>query len=330
MNVKHEILRSCLLAALLSSAAGCGGGGGSDDTVKTGAASSGSSSYTSANSSRSSSSQGTSSSNNSSSQGVSSSSSSSSSGSTLNSSKGCGTSALFSDGKYSLLSDGVTRQFWIKLPANYNKNQAYPLVVALHWSGGQATDVYDGNSWASQKAFFGLKEQYGDTAVFVAPDGLDKGWANTNDRDIHFIQTMVEQIQQGLCLDSQHIYATGFSFGGMMSNAIGCQMGDTFRAVAPMSGSLWSGCTNSSNKVAAILFHSKADAVVPYKNGEEARDKYLAKNSCSTTTITSSNGCVEYQGCDAKNPVVWCGYEDGGHWPPSFSAQETKKFFDRF
>jgi poly(3-hydroxybutyrate) depolymerase len=44
------------------------------------------------------------------------------------------------------------------------------------------------------------------------------------------MQSMVAQLKQGLCIDSKHVYATGFSFGGMMSNAIGCQMGDTFRA----------------------------------------------------------------------------------------------------
>lgn len=219
----------------------------------------------------------------------------------------------------------------MKLPSSYNKSKTYPLIVALHWAGGQATDVYDGNSWASKKTFFGLKELYGDTAIFVAPDGLDNGWANTNSRDIRFIKAMVGQLQQGLCIDKQRVYATGFSFGGMMSNAIGCQMGDTFRAIAPMAGSLWSGCSDSANKVAAIFFHSKADAVVPYTSGEEARNKYLSKNSCSaTSTGIGSNGCVEYQGCDSRYPVVWCGYEDGGHWPPTFSARETKNFFDRF
>ncbi|WP_157288561.1 alpha/beta hydrolase family esterase [Uliginosibacterium gangwonense] len=257
---------------------------------------------------------------------------SSSSGGTLsNASAGCGTSAQFSDGKYSLVSDGVTREFWVSVPSTYSKSHPYPVVVGLHWRGGQASDVYNGGSWASSKAFYGLKELYGDTAIFVAPDGLDNGWANSNNQDIHFMRAMVAKIQQGLCIDNSHIYATGFSFGGMMSNAIGCEMGDTFRAVAPMSGSLWSGCADSSKRVAAIFLHSKIDAVVDYKYGEEARDKYLARNSCTTTTrAIGTNGCMEYQGCQAQYPVVWCGYDGGGHWPPAFAAQEIKTFFDRF
>lgn len=246
-------------------------------------------------------------------------------------SEGCGAAAKFSSGKYTLVSDGVTREFWVMMPSNYNQKKAYPLIVGLHWRDGQATDVYNGNSWASSKPFYGLKALYGESAIFVAPNGLNRGWANTNETDIHFMKVLVKQLQQGLCVDNSHIYATGFSFGGMMSNAIGCEMGDVFRAVAPMSSSVWSGCAASSNKVAAILFHSKADSVVAYQYGEEARDKYVSKNSCtSVTKPVGTNGCVEYQGCNKSYPVVWCGYDGGGHWPTGFAAQEIKTFFDRF
>jgi poly(3-hydroxybutyrate) depolymerase len=255
------------------------------------------------------------------------SSSDSSTASSSNASAGCGAAAAFAEGKYTLVSDGATREFWVGIPANYDPKVAHPLIVGLHWRGGQATDVYG----TGDGAFYGLRKLYGDSAIFVAPNGLDQGWANYNDRDIHFMASMVAQLKQGLCIDSKRVYATGFSFGGMMSNAIGCQMGDTFRAVAPIAGSLWSGCADSPNKVAAILFHSKADSVVGYQYGVEARDKYLAKNGCGTTTTNiGANGCVEYQGCAAGFPVVWCGFDSGGHWPPGFSAQETKAFFDRF
>mgnify|MGYP006206118421 CR=1 FL=1 len=33
-----------------------------------------------------------------------------------------------------------------------------------------------------------------------------------------------------------------FSYGGMMSHAVGCAMGDVFRAIAPMAGAQISGC----------------------------------------------------------------------------------------
>jgi len=228
-------------------------------------------------------------------------------------------------GLRSLTSDGTQRNYWVEMPANYDSKKAYPVIIGLHWRDGSAADVY---GWSG---FFGLKNLYGNDAIFVAPDGLDKGWANTGDRDIRFLRAMISEVQQGACTDSRRVFATGFSFGGMMSNSVGCQMGDVVRAIVPMAGSLWSGCASSSNKVAAMFIHAKDDNVVPYSAGMEARDLFLKRNSCSATTVpVGSNGCVEYQGCDSDKPVIWCGTETGGHWYPSFSAQESKAFFDRF
>ncbi len=240
-------------------------------------------------------------------------------------SSGCGGSAKLATGLQSITSDNTPRDYWLEMPANYNPNNAYPIIIGLHWRDGSAEDIY---GWSG---FFGLKNLYGNSAIYLAPQGLDKGWANSGDRDIHFLRAMLSEVQQSVCTDTQRVFATGFSFGGMMSNAVGCQMGDVVRAVVPMSGSLWSGCDNSSYKVAAMFIHAKDDNVVPYSAGEEARNVFLARNHCSSTTQPlGDNGCVEYQGCDSDKPVVWCGTETGGHWFPGFSAQETKNFFDRF
>ncbi|KQW00771.1 hypothetical protein ASC87_16290 [Rhizobacter sp. Root1221] len=226
-----------------------------------------------------------------------------------------------------MVSDGQTREFWVDVPANYRPGVPLPLLVSLHWRGGQATDVYG----TGAGAFFGLKQLYGESAIFVAPNGLDQGWANNNDRDVRFIRAVVDRLKLGLCIDNARVHATGFIYGGMMSNALGCQAGDVFRAVAPIAGSLWSGCGDSPNKVAAIMIHPEADSVAAYQFGEEALGKYLAKNECSTVKRSiGRNGCVEYQGCSAGHPVVWCGFADRGHWPPEFAAREIKTFFDRF
>lgn len=238
---------------------------------------------------------------------------------------GCGSPAKFATGMQSLTSDGVSRSYWVELPANYDANKPYPVIIGLHWRGGSAADVYGWN------AFLGLKPLYGNNAIFIAPQGLDAGWANTGDRDIRFLRAMIGQVQQSLCTDTQRVFATGFSFGGMMSNAIGCQMGDIVRAIAPMASSLWSGCAQSTHRVAAVFFHAQDDNTVPYSAGEEARNTFIARNSCSATaTPVGSNGCVEYQGCSAGKPVVWCGAPTGGHWLLGYSAAEAKAFFDRF
>jgi polyhydroxybutyrate depolymerase len=238
---------------------------------------------------------------------------------------GCGSAPQLATGKQTITSDGIERSYWLDLPANYDRNKAYPVIIGLHWRDGSAEEV---RSWNN---YFGLKPLYDNNAIFIAPQGLDKGWANPGGRDIRFMRALITQVQQGVCTDPQRVFATGFSFGGMMSNAIGCEMGDVVRAIAPLAGSLWSGCSDSTHRVAALFDHAKDDNVVPYSAGEQARDKFLERNSCSATTVPiGTNGCVEYQGCKPGKPVVWCGHATGGHWPPAFSATETKAFFDRF
>jgi len=240
-------------------------------------------------------------------------------------SAGCGSAAKFTAGQQTLTSDGVERSYWVEMPADYDPNKTYPLIIGLHWRGGSADDV---RGWS---AFYGLKNEYGNNAIFLAPQGLDAGWANPGDRDIRFMRSMISQVQQGACTDTHRVFATGFSFGGMMSNAIGCEMGDVVRAIVPMAGSLWSGCAASTDRVAALFIHAQDDNTVPYSAGEEARNVFTARNNCSANTVSiGSNGCVEYQGCTADKPVVWCGTPTGGHWYPSFSAKESKTFFDRF
>lgn len=240
-------------------------------------------------------------------------------------SAGCGSAPAFTTGPQSLTSDGIARSYWVEMPASYDRNKAYPVIIGLHWRGGSADDV---RGWSG---FYGLKDAYSSNAIFIAPQGLDAGWANYGDRDIHFMRALISKVQQGACTDTQRVFATGFSFGGMMSNAIGCQMGDVVRAVVPMSGSLWSGCAQSTYRVAAMYLHAEDDNVVPYSAGEEARNTFTARNSCSAATKPiGSNGCVEYQDCSAGKPVVWCGRPTGGHWYPSYSASESKAFFDRF
>lgn len=99
------------------------------------------------------------------------------------------------------------------------------------------------------------------------------------------MRAMITEVQQGVCTDTKRVFATGFSFGGMMSNAIGCQMGDVVRAVASMVGSLWRGCAESPHKVATLFIHAKDHTVVPYPEGEDAGSVFLARNGCSVGAV---------------------------------------------
>jgi len=174
-------------------------------------------------------------------------------------------------------------------------------------------------------------------AIYVAGQGLDAngmtGWANTNDQDIAFAKAMVAWMNTNFCVDSARIMSTGMSYGGIMSHTVACEMSDVFRAVGIMSGAFFGGrgstCVN--HPIAAWITHGDADTTVTFASGESARDRILATNHCGTTMhAVDPSPCVQYDGCDAGNPVVWCPVAGEGHTIPSFAAGAIATFFKQF
>jgi poly(3-hydroxybutyrate) depolymerase len=224
----------------------------------------------------------------------------------------------------------------LDVPSDYDTNQPYRLFFTWHWLGGSATDVVNGG-------YYGLKAKSNGTAVFVSPDGLEgggtggvsgKGWWNTDGEDVRFLEVMLDHFFENLCIDQGRIFSTGFSFGGMMSNTVGCEKSDVFRAIAPMSGSMMGGC-RSTDAVPVAFFgaHGDVDDFVSTQSGRDARDVFVARNHCQDQTQPAGDSypdyCVEYQGCDEGYPVFWCEFS-GGHGLWSGAADPLWNFFSMF
>ncbi|WP_437667011.1 alpha/beta hydrolase family esterase [Sorangium sp. So ce1182] len=241
-------------------------------------------------------------------------------------SAGCGSATAPTSGRFSIDVGGATREYILALPDDYDPSHAYRLIFAWHPRGGSAEQVATGFGGG----YYGLQGRAGGSAIFVSPEGIDQGWENRDGRDITFLRAMLDRLRGELCIDQSRIFSTGFSYGGMMSYAIGCAMGDVFRAIAPMSGALYSGCEDGDSPVAMWGAHGDADDVVPLENGQSARDVFLERNHCDQqTTPTEPSPCVSYEGCDEGYPVVWCEFS-GGHTPANNSGESIWSFFSQF
>lgn len=237
-------------------------------------------------------------------------------------SAGCGSTAPVQSGRFTIDVGGVARQYILELPENYDPSRAYRLIFGWHWLGGNAQQVADG--------FYGLEQRAEGSAIFVSAEGIDAGWANTGGRDLAFLDAMLERFESELCVDESRIFSTGWSYGGMMSLAVGCARGDVFRAIAPMSGALYSGCENGDAPVAFFGYHGTNDDVVPYGNGVTARNVFVQRNGCQPEAeAVEVDGCLQFQGCTEGAPVTWCEF-NGGHTPGPGSEQALWDFFSQF
>jgi len=255
------------------------------------------------------------------------------SGGTSSGSSGCGKTEWPAAGQHDIDVGGTARQYIVAIPSNYSSATPYKLVFAWHGLGGTAQQIASG----FRGGYYGLQNQSNNSTIFVAGQGLETssggaGWPNTGGRDIAFVRALLDWLRQSYCIDDNRIFSVGMSYGGIMSNTIGCELGDVFRAIAPMSGSgprLFGGRT-CVGQVAVWMSHGNTDTTVPFAQGQASRDYWAGANHCEGDPMpTMPSPCVAYQGCDDGHPVTWCEF-DGGHTIPSFASQAIWGFFSQF
>jgi len=217
---------------------------------------------------------------------------------------------------------GVSRHYQLLVPASYDANLPTRLVFVFHGLGGDGNQI---------RAYFGFEAEAKGQALFVYPDGVAQavagggsGWAES---DLSFFDAMVSEISASHCVDAKRVFAAGHSFGGYMSNLVGCERGDVVRAIAPVSGGLVAAGA-CKGAVAAWVAHGDKDGTVAQSEGVSARDHWLTANGCSSTSkATTPSPCVAYDGCTPDHPVTWCSFA-GGHYPlPAFTQKAIWDFF---
>lgn len=146
-------------------------------------------------------------------------------------SSGCGKSPP-SSGTKTVTINGKQRQYTLQVPQNYNSNTAYKFVIAYHWLNGNMGAVVNGQ-------YYGLLPLSAGTTIFVAPNGLNAGWANQNGEDIAFTDAILQSVKDSLCVDESNIFATGWSYGGSMSFSAACSRPS--KCVCELLGGQWLG-----------------------------------------------------------------------------------------
>ncbi|WP_373312448.1 alpha/beta hydrolase family esterase, partial [Asanoa siamensis] len=263
-----------------------------------------------------------------------------------NASAGCGRNPTLASGTHTIQSSGKSRNFILRVPTNYNNANPYRLVFGFHWWGGTATDVSTGQTVQRDVwAYYGLLPLSNNSTIFVAPQGISNGWANSGGEDVTFVDDMLRQIEGGLCVNTRQRFALGFSYGGSMSYALACARATTFRAVAAYGapGQI-SGCAGGTQPIAYFAAHGIRDNIA---TGRSLRDRFVTNNGCTPqnapepTQGSLTHRTTTYSGCRAGYSVVWAPFDEGHIAAPQDGAtgdsgsrtwlpRETWAFFTQF
>jgi polyhydroxybutyrate depolymerase len=143
--------------------------------------------------------------------------------------------------------------------------------------------------------------------------------------DLAFLDAMKADIAQDQCIDTAHVFVTGFSMGGYFAHEAGCNAAG-IAGVAPHSGGTHDLAQCANAKKPIIMFHGAADPLVPAGCDDPsaiqpltegaAAARWAAHNGCAATTTshTIDNGtCITYDGCPAGGQVELCTFNAMGH-----------------
>jgi polyhydroxybutyrate depolymerase len=232
---------------------------------------------------------------------------------------------------------GLDRTYHVYLPESASADTPLPLVIVHHgftMSGQKMFEITDYTEIADAE---GIALAFPDGQG--GPDSLGAPWnvgANvcpsfsgnppiaTGD-DFALLDHIKADIAEDQCLDTERLYATGFSMGGYFSHHVGCMRSD-FRAVAPHSGGTHDldNCLVETKPI--IIFHGASDPLIPAGCSDPeaipvigvtpSADAWATKNGCSLTTTSravTGGTCFTYQGCPADGQVELCTFDGMGH-----------------
>ena len=254
-------------------------------------------------------------------------------------SSGCGkaptiASSNYNNGHHIAITVGsMAREYILNVPTNYDNTKPYKFVIAYHELNGNDDEMY-------KNKYYHLLPLSNDTTIFVAPNGQQNnanctqasgcGWPNPSDTDMKLADAVVAQIEENFCIDTNRIFATGWSYGASMSEQTACERPLSgvsatnpwgVRAIAVYSVAYLSNTDNckatSSKPVAYYASHGTNDTVLPYSGGVSIAQTWAMADGCTAATPTQATGnhvCTNFSGCSAGYPVEFCSFV-GPHTP---------------
>jgi polyhydroxybutyrate depolymerase len=221
---------------------------------------------------------------------------------------------------------GRRRSYRLSVPRGYTGDERVPLVVDLHGAGSNAVQ---------EQLLTGAVAEAAERGWIVAtPDAGAVFWLlqGRGGQDVKYLQRVVNDVSQRLCIHPRRRFVMGMSNGAGMSAAVICAAPNLFAAAAPVAG-LNIGGSCAQRPIPVLAVHGTADPVVPYQGGPihgvngvslsvpavtETLRQVSIRNHCTSgptsTPEVQAVTRIAYGGCAARTELLRV--SRGGHtWP---------------
>jgi polyhydroxybutyrate depolymerase len=251
-------------------------------------------------------------------------------------------------GKYraALRLDERNRQFLIVTPPGMKTDRPLPIVFFFHGAGGTAEQAARTYGWVEKAR----KEKF----IVVFPQGLGARpdspsrlvlnpniWRDERAdipnivNDVHFFETLLNELESVLPIDARRVYVTGFSNGAGMTFTLGSHFSDRIAAIAPVSSQSFIHADKLARPLPIYYLVGTADPLIPYHGGtvtlpwgntrtlppvQETVDTWAMLDGCPVlpTTVSDKAGVrvVRYGPGQGGSELLFTTVEGNGHhWP---------------
>lgn len=232
-------------------------------------------------------------------------------------------------------SGGAERSYILHVPPGYDGSARAPLVVAFHGLS-QPADLL-----ASQTDIARVTDAAGYLLVLPTAATINFGVAAVSVWNVRetpagpddslFVNDLLADVGEQVCVDTSNVFAMGFSNGGGMTLLASCKEPERFAAIGVVAAT-FPGCTAD---VPMVAFHGTDDPIVPFEGGENPPERggglfppirrsvseWARAGGCGgLPTITKSGTDIElstFTACrGAAGDVLLYSILGGGHtWP---------------
>ena len=230
------------------------------------------------------------------------------------------------DSTRTLTVNGVKRDYLLHIPPGLDRTRALPVVLAFSGAGmtPSTMQTMTGFNDVADKENFLVAYPKGtgsSDSELSWNAGICCGDAVKNNVDeAAFVRQIIADLGTIADIDTKHIYAVGFSNGGVLLYGLACQMSNTFAAIAPVSGLLVVSPCQPQQPVSVIHVHGTADPLIDIAGAEQSIVTWAQLDGCTGSAHVEKLGTVithaVHDSCRAGTAVELYTISGGKHeWP---------------